>query len=115
MPTTPQVNTQQVMQMGTHTEKLQHTIQILPNVTAQQANAEREVKDEMKHTEVQDMESTYFIEETDPETGAKKRVRFLRKKKFLKKNSWNRRKLYLRREIMEEKSIYALEIYLPLF
>jgi hypothetical protein len=80
MPTTPQVNTQQVMQMGTHTEKLQHTIQILPNVTAQQANAEREVKDEMKHTEVQDMESTYFIEETDPETGAKKRVRFLRKK-----------------------------------
>ena len=80
MPTTLQVNTQQVMQMGTHTEKLQHTIQILPNVTAQQANAEREVKDEMKHTEVQDMESTYFIEETDPETGAKKRVRFLRKK-----------------------------------
>ena len=80
MPTTPQVNTQQVMQMGTHIEKLQHTIQILPNVTAQQANAEREVKDEMKHTEVQDMESTYFIEETDPETGAKKRVRFLRKK-----------------------------------
>ena len=80
MPTTPQVNTQQVMQMGTHTEKLQHTIQILPNVTEQQANAEREVKDEMKHTEVQDMESTYFIEETDPETGAKKRVRFLRKK-----------------------------------
>ena len=79
MPTTPQVNTQQVMQMGTHTEKLQHTIQILPNVTAQQANAEREVKDEMKHTEVQDMESTYFIEETDPETGAKKRVRVLRK------------------------------------
>ena len=80
MPTTPQVNTQQVMQMGTHTEKLQHTIQILPNVIEQQANAEREVKDEMKHTEVQDMESTYFIEETDPETGAKKRVRFLRKK-----------------------------------
>ena len=80
MPTTPQVNTQQVMQMGTHTEKLQHTIQTLPNVTAQQANAEREVTDEMKRREVQDLESAYFIEETDPETGAKKRVRVMRKK-----------------------------------
>jgi hypothetical protein len=79
MPTTPQVNIQQVMQMGTHTEKLQHTIQALPIVTAQQANAEREVTDEMKRTEVQDLEKAYFIEETDPETGAKKRVRVLRK------------------------------------
>ena len=80
MPTTPQVNTQQVIQMGTHTEKLQHTIQTLPNVTAQQANAEREVTDEMKRTEVQYLENAYFIEETDPETGAKKRVRILRGK-----------------------------------
>jgi hypothetical protein len=79
MPTTPQVNTQQVIQMGTHTEKLQHTIQTLPNLTAQQANADREVTDEMKRTEVQDLENAYFIEETDPETGAKKRVRVVRK------------------------------------
>ena len=80
MPTTPQVNTQQVIQMVTHTEKLQHTIQTLPNVSAQQANSEREVTDEMKRTEVQDPENAYFIEETDPQTGAKKRVRVLRKK-----------------------------------
>ncbi|MFT4578924.1 MAG: hypothetical protein ACI8PD_002159 [Nitrospinales bacterium] len=80
MPTTPQVNTQQVLQMGTHAEKLQQTIQSLPNVTAQQLNTEREVTDEMKRTEVQDPENTYFIEETDPETGAKKRVRVLKKK-----------------------------------
>jgi hypothetical protein len=80
MPTTPQVNTQQVLQMSTHTEKLQQTIQSLPNVTAQQANTEREVTDEMKRTEVQDPENTYFIEETDPETGAKKRIRVLKKK-----------------------------------
>ena len=80
MPTTLQVNTQQVLQMGTHTEKLQQTIQSLPNVTAQQTNKEREVTDEMKLTEVQDPENTYFIEETDPETGAKKRVRILRRK-----------------------------------
>jgi len=80
MPTTLQVNTQQVLQMGTHTEKLQQTIQSLPNVTAHQTNKEREVTDEMKLTEVQDPENAYFIEETDPETGAKKRVRVLRGK-----------------------------------
>jgi hypothetical protein len=80
MPTTPQVNTQQVMQMGTHTEKLQHTIQTLPNVTAQQANSEREVTDEKKRTEVHDLENVYFIEQNDSETDAKKRVRILRKK-----------------------------------
>jgi hypothetical protein len=80
MPTTPQVNTQQVLQMGTYAEKLQQTIQSLPNVTAQQTKKEREVTDEMKRTEVQDPENAYFIEETDPETGAKKRVRVLKEK-----------------------------------
>jgi hypothetical protein len=80
MPTTPLVNTQQVMQMGTHTEKLQHTIQTLPNVTAQQANSEREVTDETKRTEVHDLENVFFIEQNDSETDAKKRVRTLRKK-----------------------------------
>ena len=80
MSTTPQVNTQQILQMGTYIEKLQQTIQSLPNVTAQQANTEREVTDEMNRTEVQDIENTYFVEETDPKTGAKKRVRILKKK-----------------------------------
>ena len=80
MPTTPQVNTQQILQMGTYIEKLQQTIQSLPNVTVQQANTEREVTDEMNRTEVQDIENTYFVEETDPKTGAKKRVRILKKK-----------------------------------
>ncbi|MBT5468973.1 MAG: hypothetical protein HOK41_00075 [Nitrospina sp.] len=81
MPTTLPVNTQQVLQMGTHTEKVQQTIQSLPNVTAQQVNKEREVTDEMKRTTVQEAENTYFIEETDPQTGEKKRVRILKKKK----------------------------------
>ncbi len=81
MPTTPQVNTQQVLQMGTHVEKVQQTIQSLPTVTAQQVNKEREVTDEMKRTSVQEAENTYFIEETDPQTGQKKRVRVLKKKK----------------------------------
>ena len=53
MPTTPPVNTQQVLQMGTNTEKVQQTIQSLPNVTAQQMNKEREVSDELKRSQVQ--------------------------------------------------------------
>ena len=81
MPTTPSVNTQQVLQMGTHTEKVQQTIQSLPNVTAQQLNKEREVSDELRRIQVQEFSNTYFIEEIDPKTGAKKRVRVIRKKK----------------------------------
>ena len=75
MPTTPQVNTQQVLQMGTHTEKVQQTTQSVGNVTAQQLNKEREVVDEMKRNQVHETNITYFVEETDPQTRAKKRVR----------------------------------------
>ena len=63
MPTTPPVNTQQVLQMGTHTEKVQQTIQSIPNVSAQQLNKEREVSDELKRSQVQELSDTYFIEE----------------------------------------------------
>ncbi len=79
MPTTPPVNMQQVLQMGTHTEKLQHTLQALPNVTALQVDKEREKNDELKRLQVPNMDPSYFIEETDPKTSGKKRVR-LRKK-----------------------------------
>ena len=61
--------------MGTHTEKLQHTLQALPNVTTQQVDKEQEKDDELKRCEVQDMDHSYFIEETDPQTRGKKRVR----------------------------------------
>tara|TARA_B100000686_G_C16716813_1_gene932557 strand:- start:94 stop:423 length:330 start_codon:yes stop_codon:yes gene_type:complete len=81
MPSTPSVNTQQVLQMGTHTEKVQQTIQSLPNVTAQQMNKERKVSDELKRSQVQVLSNTYYIEETDPKTGTKKRVRIIKKKK----------------------------------
>ena len=81
MPTTPPVNTQQVLQMSTHTEKVQQTIQSLSNVNAQQLNKEREVSDELKRSQVQELNNTYFIEEIDPKTGAKKRVRVIKKKK----------------------------------
>jgi hypothetical protein len=79
MPTTPPVNMQQVLQMGTHTEKLQHTLQALPNVTAQQLDKEREQNDELKRLQVQDMDPSYLIDETDPQTRGKKRVRVRKK------------------------------------
>jgi hypothetical protein len=75
MPSTLPVNMQQVMQMGTHTEKLQHTLQVLPNVTAQQVDKEREKDDELKRRQVQYMDPCYLIEETEPQTRGKKRVR----------------------------------------
>lgn len=79
MPSTPPVNMQQVLQMGTHTEKLQHTLQALPNVTAQQVDKEREKDDELKRRQVQDMDPSSLIEETDPQTRGKKRVRVRKK------------------------------------
>ena len=79
MPTTLPVNTQQVLQMGTHTEKLQHTMQTQPTVVAQQVDKERQLADELKRRQVQDMEPAHFLEETDPHTKAKKRVRVRKK------------------------------------
>ena len=61
--------------MGTHTEKLQHTLQALPNVTAQQVDKEREKDDELKRRQVQYMDPYHLIEETEPQTRGKKRVR----------------------------------------
>ena len=52
MPTTLPVNTQQVLQMGSHTEKLQHTMQNLPTVVAQQVDKERQLADELKRVQV---------------------------------------------------------------
>ncbi len=79
MPTTPQVNTQQVLQMGTHTEKVQQTTQSIGNVTAQQLDKEREVVDEIKRNQVHETNVTYFVEEIDPKTRSKKRVRVKKK------------------------------------
>ena len=61
--------------MGTHTEKLQHNLQALPNVTAQQVDKEREKDDELKRRQVQYMSPSYLIEGTDHQTRGKKRVR----------------------------------------
>lgn len=58
MPVIDPVNTQQVIQMGTHVEKLQQTIQHLPTTTALQLDQERITLDEMKRSEVQDADAS---------------------------------------------------------
>ena len=79
MPSTLPVNMQQVLQLGTHTEKLQHTLQALPNVTALQVDKKREKDDELQRRQVQNMDPSYLIDETDPKTRGKNRVRVRKK------------------------------------
>ena len=55
MPTTGTVNTQQVLQMGTLTEKLQHTLQQLPTTTGQQLQDEQVATNELKQIEEKDL------------------------------------------------------------
>jgi hypothetical protein len=55
MHSTLPVTIQQVLQMGTHTEKLQHSLQALPNVTRQHVDKERGKDDELKRRQVQDI------------------------------------------------------------
>jgi hypothetical protein len=86
MPSTLPVNMQQVLQLGTHTEKLQHTLQALPNVTAQQLNKEREKDDELKRRQVQCIDPSYLIEETEIKTRGKNRVKVLKNNQAVDKD-----------------------------
>jgi hypothetical protein len=88
MTSTLPVNMQQVLQLGTHSEKLQHTLQTLPNVTAEQFDKEREKADELKRRQVQNIDPSYLIEETDSKNRGKNRVRVRKKNQpFDKDNS----------------------------
>ena len=73
MPSTLPVNMQQVLQMGTYTEKLQHTILTLPNVTAQQEDKKRIQDDELKYTQVQDINPSDITENINHQNHSKKR------------------------------------------
>ena len=79
MPTTGTINTQQILQMGTHAEKLQHTIQHLPSTTAQQVQDDQIAVNELKQFEVQDPEKMEASEPTNPEGKRRCEIR-LRKK-----------------------------------
>ena len=63
MAATEPVNSQQILQMGSHTEKLQQTLQQQPLVLSVQLEEERVNTTELKQTEVQESSNT---EPTDP-------------------------------------------------
>ena len=84
MPTTETVNTQQTLQMGTHAEKLQQTMQQLPSTTSQQIQEEQLAVNELKQNEVQDPEKIEATDSTNPEA---KRRREIRLRNKLKQNN----------------------------
>ena len=84
MPIIEIVNTQQTLQMGTHAEKLQQTMQQLPSTTAQQIQKEQVAINELKQIEVQDPEETEAADSTNPEA---KRRREIRLRNKLKQNN----------------------------
>ncbi len=67
MPTVEPVNTQQILQMGSHVEKVQQTIQQLPSTTALQLEEERILMDEAKRTEVPESGDSQESEASNPE------------------------------------------------
>ena len=76
MSTVEPVNTQQVLQMGSHTEKLQQTIQEQPMTLSQQLEEERVVANELKKKEIQDPENSQPIEPSNPDArGRSRRIR----------------------------------------
>ena len=60
MPTTGTINTQQILQMGTVAEKLQHTIQHLPLTTTQQVQDDETSVNELKQVETKLHQKTYL-------------------------------------------------------
>ena len=81
MPTTEIVNTQQTLQMGTHAEKLQQTMQQLPSTTAQQIQEEQVAVNELKQIEVQDPEKIDATDSTNPEAKRRREIRLRNKSK----------------------------------
>ena len=81
MPIIEIINTQQTLQMGTHAEKLQQTMQHLPSTTAQQIRDEQVTVNELKQVEVQDPEQTEASGPTNPEGKRRREVRLRNKSK----------------------------------
>jgi len=52
------INIQHILQMGTATEKLQHSLQNIPHAAGQQHKEERKTSDEIKRTTVQNAEQS---------------------------------------------------------
>ena len=65
MPIIDPVNTQQVIQMRTHAEKLQQVMQNQPLLSAQQLEEDRIKAEELKRTEIQDPDEMNSSTEVD--------------------------------------------------
>ena len=81
MPTTGTLNTQQILQMGTVAEKLQHTIQHLPSTTGQQIQEEQIAANELKKVEVQEPEKLEASDQTKSEGKRRREIRLRNKSK----------------------------------
>lgn len=82
MPTIQPANTQQVIQMGSHVEKVQQTIQQQQSVLTQQLESENLKADDQKRSQVQETEDAYQADGSNPdEKGKKGRLRSKAKKK----------------------------------
>lgn len=67
-------NIQHILQMGTATEKLQHSLQNIPHAAGQQHKEERKVSDEMKRTTVQTPEESNQSNTVDPNESRRKQA-----------------------------------------
>lgn len=75
-----EVNTQQILNMGSQVEKLQHRMQHLPTTTAEQLEAERAQLDELKRLEIQDVEQANEGHPVNPDAEGNKHQRMQTKK-----------------------------------
>ncbi|MFQ5449907.1 MAG: hypothetical protein ACE5E9_04725 [Nitrospinaceae bacterium] len=80
MPILPAVSIQQVLQAGTHAEKLQQTLQQIPQISAHQLDDERKIADEKKRSEIPDAENNHPTNSTNPD-GTRRRQVLVRQKK----------------------------------
>jgi hypothetical protein len=81
MPIIEIINTQQTLQMGTHAEKLQQTMQQLPSTTAQQIQKEQVAVNELKQIEIQDPEKIAAADSVSPEAKRRRDIRLRNKSK----------------------------------
>ena len=82
MPTIEPANTQQVIQMGSHVEKVQQTIQQQQGVLTQQLESENLAADDQKRNQVQETEDAYQADGSNAdEKGKQGRLRSRAKKK----------------------------------
>ena len=81
MPTTGTINTQQILQMGAHAEKLQHTMQHLASTSAQQIQDEQALTNELKRAEIQDPDKAEASDGTNSEGKRRRDIRLRNKSK----------------------------------